>query len=271
MNRKKLITIVVIAALGAAALFGAFAYGSTRAATTAQAAPQNRLALQPLNMGIGDGSTQEDLANALGITVDELTAARQKANEAAIDQALEKGLITQAQADQLKQKGNAFPFAGRWNGWMSQNGIDYEALLAEALGITPEKLQEAETQAFNARIDQAVTDGKLTQEQADLMKGSRALYASESFRTAMQSAFEAAVKAAVSSGVITQAQADLILQQATNRFDGMGGLGPGFGDFGGPGGLGPDFGGRGPGKHGGWDDGNMQPPASQTAPSGNGL
>jgi hypothetical protein len=101
MNRKKLITIGIIAALGAITLFGAFAYGSTRAATTAQAAPQNRLALQMPDRGIGDGSTQEDLANALGITVEELTAARQKANEAAIDQALAQGLITQAQADQL--------------------------------------------------------------------------------------------------------------------------------------------------------------------------
>ena len=264
MNRKKLLTVTIIAALGAAALFGAFAYGSTRAATTAQAAPQNRLlsqtslALQQPDKGIGDGSTQEDLANALGITVEELTAARQKANEAAIDQALEQGLITQAQADQLKAKENSFPFAGRWNGWMSQNGIDYEALLAEALGITPEKLQEAKNQAFEASIDQAVTDGKLTQEQADLMKGRQALYSNESFQTAMQSAFETAVKAAVSSGVITQAQADLILEQAGNRFDGMGG-------FGGPGGFGPDFGGRGPGRHGGMDEFQpVQPPDTQS-------
>jgi hypothetical protein len=154
---------------------------------------------------------------------------------------------------------------------MSQNGIDYEALLAEALGITPEKLQEAKTQAFNASIDQAVTDGKLTQEQADLMKGRQALFSSESFRTAMQTAYEAAIKAAVSSGVITQAQADLILEQAGNRFDGMRGLGPGFGDFGGPGGFGPDFGSRGPGRHGGWGNGFTQPPAPQTAPSGDGL
>ena len=91
-------------------------------------------------------------------------------------------MITQAQADALKQRDNAFPFAGRWNGWLSQNGVDYDALLADALGITPEKLQEARTQAFNARIDQAVTDGKLSQEQADLMKGRRALAADETFR-----------------------------------------------------------------------------------------
>jgi polyhydroxyalkanoate synthesis regulator phasin len=264
MNRKKLLTIGIIATLGAAALFGAFAYGNTRLAAPVQAAPDNRLALQMPGRGIGDGSTQEDLANALGITVDELTAARQKANEAAIDQALEKGLITQAQADQLKQGGKAFPLAGRGNEWMSQNGIDYEALLADALGITTQKLQEAETQAFNARIDQAVTDGKLTQEQADLMKGRRALLSDETFRASMQSAFESAINAAVSSGVITQAQADQILKQAGTGLDGMGG-------FGGPGRFGPDFGGPG-GRHGGWDDGNNQPqqPPADTQ-SGGGL
>jgi len=248
MNRRKILTLTIIATLGAAALFGAFAYGSTRAAAPVQAAPQtsllrqSSLGLQQPKRGIGDGSTQEDLADALGITVAELTAARQKADEAAINQALSQGLITQAQADQLKARENVFPFAGRWNGWMSQNGIDYEALLAEALGITPEKLQEAKNTAFEARLDQAVADGKLTQEQADLMKGRRALFSSQSFLTAMQSAFETAVKSAVSSGVITQAQADLILQQAGNRFDGMS-----------PGGFGPDFGGRG-GRHGGMDD-----------------
>jgi hypothetical protein len=260
MNRKKLLTIGIIATLGAAALFGAFAYGSTRLAAPAQAAQDNRLALQMPDRGIGDGSTQEDLANALGITTDELTAARQKANEAAIDQALEKGLITQAQADQLKQGGRAFPLAGRANDWMSQNGIDYEALLADALGITPEKLQEAKTQAFNAGIDQAVTDGKLTQEQADLMKGRRALLSDPTFQSSMQSAFESAVKAAVSSGVITQAQADLILENAQTRFDGMGGFGgmEGFGHGGGPG-----------GRHGGMDAmPQQQPPATQ---SGGGL
>jgi len=258
MNRKKLITITIIGALGAVALFGAFAYGSTRVAMSVQAAPaENRLALPLQDRGIGDGSTKEDLANALGITVEELTAAMQTANTAAIDLALEQGLITQAQADQLKERGEAFPFAGRWHGWMGENGIDFEALLADALGITTEQLQQAQTQAFEARIDQAVTDGNLTQEQADLMKGRRALFSSEIFQTAMQSAFKSAVEAAVSSGVITQAQADLILEQAGNRFDGMGG-------FGGRGMFGPGFGGH-PGRHGGMEDIQpMTPPASES-------
>jgi polyhydroxyalkanoate synthesis regulator phasin len=212
--------------------------------------------------GFGGGYTNEDLANALGISVDELNAAYQKANDAAIDQAVQAGLITQAQADQLRSKGSAFPIGGLRGDWLSQNGIDYDALLANALGITKEKLQAAYTQAYNARIDQAVTDGKLTQEQADLMKGQHALFSSESFRSSMQSAYEAAVKKAVADGVITQAQADAILKNGNGMdFPGLKGPG-GFGGF------------ERPGPHGGWGDtppSNPEPPSAPPATPSSGL
>ncbi|HJW89563.1 MAG TPA: hypothetical protein VJ436_02870, partial [Anaerolineales bacterium] len=186
----------------------------------------------------GAGYDAESLAEALGISVDELKAAYQEARQSGLDQAVEAGLITQAQADAISA-GNFpsgdFPFGGRWMGWLSQNGIDFEALLAKALGIGVDDLRAAQTEAIDARIDQAVADGKLTEEQAELMKGRHALFTSESFRTAMQSAFEAAVNRAVTEGIITQSQADLILE---NR-DGAGF--PGFGGLGGR-----------PGRHGGF-------------------
>ena len=53
--------------------------------------------------------------------------------------------------------------------------IDYQALLAEALGITVEELQAAEQQAYSAALDQAVTNGDLTQDEADLMLAQQAL------------------------------------------------------------------------------------------------
>ena len=53
--------------------------------------------------------------------------------------------------------------------------IDYNALLADALGITVDKLQAAYTQAFTAHIDSAVASGEITQEQADLALGRNAL------------------------------------------------------------------------------------------------
>jgi hypothetical protein len=102
-----------------------------------------------------------------------------------------------------------------------------------------------------------------------LMKGQRALSASESFKSAMQTAFESAIKQAVSGGVITQAQADLILQAANQKGDGMGmgvpfmgGDGHGRGGFGGGPGFGPDNG-RQPS--------NPPPSAPGTSPSSGGF
>jgi len=237
MKRRIFISILILSALGLAVVLGGAAYQAARAATSAPAA------LAHGGRGPGFGYTNEDLANALGITVDELNAAYTKAYEAALSQAVEKGLITQAQADDLKTRGYAFPFGARWSGWLSQNGIDFQALLAKELGITVEKLQAAYQEAFYARIDQGVADGRLTAEQADQLKGEYALRNSSQFQSAMQSAFEAAVKQAVASGVITQAQADLILQnQAGRGFFGKGGF-DGFGGM---------PGGRGRGGQRGW-------------------
>jgi len=272
MNRKVIVTTLVLATLTIASIGGVVLYKSANAAgSTLLSAKINDIAQGRGGPGRGveGGASDEDLASALGITVTQLQAAYQKANDAALAQAVTEGLITKAQADQLKSDGQAFPFGGRWMGWLKQQGIDYDALLADALGITTEKLQTAYTQAFNTRLDQAVTDGKLTQDQADLMKGQRALSASESFKSAMQTAFEAAIKQAVVGGVITQAQADLILKAASQKGAGMGmgvpfmgGDGHGRGGFGGGPGYGPDNGGQ---------PFNPASPAPGTSPSTGGL
>ncbi len=240
MSRKVFVSTLLVGALAVAAVVGLVAYRSANAAASVAAVSnrgfgQNGFERGPGGPGDRDPQSNEGLAKALGISVDELNAAYEKANAAALEQAVKDGLITQAQADQLSNGKAVFPFGGRWSGWLGQKGIDYDALLADALGITTEKLQEARAQARDAQIDQAVTDGKLTQEQADLMKGRSALFASQDFRSAMQTAFEAAVKQAVSKGVITQAQADLILKNqdgvgfpGMHGFDGHPGGGPGF-------------------------------------------
>ena len=159
MKRTKIILILAAGALGVAGLFGLVAYSSARAAASnAASGGLNFQARAFFDRGGGGGYNNEYLAQALGISVDELNAAIQKAKDAALTQAVEKGLITQAQADQLKEKGNVFPFGGRWEGWLTQNGIDYEALLADALGITVDELQAAYVKANHARIDQAVAD-----------------------------------------------------------------------------------------------------------------
>ena len=247
MNRKKIVSMVILGALAMASVFGAVAYRTVLAQTATPTAPTNNSAAAPTGRGEhgGPGGTSNaDLATALGITTDQLNTAYQTATAAALKQAVSQGLITQAQADQITANGGAFPFDGRWSGYLSQNGLDFNQFLADALGISVDKLTAAYATAFNARIDAAVTAGTLTQTQADLEKGQYALTNNKAFQTSMQTAYQAAVKQAVSDGVITQAQADAILK--ANPSFGMGG----FRGMGGPGGFG---GHGGHGGHGGPD------------------
>lgn len=253
MNRKILISVFAVGALAVASIFGVVAYRNANAAAPLPALPVN-YSFSPggFGMGFGGGYSSQDLANALGISLEQLNTASQSAYSAALDQAVKAGLITQSQANQLRNNGNAFPFEGRWGGWLSQNGIDYDSLLANALGISLDKLQAAYIQAYNARIDQEVSNGKLTQAQADLMKGEYALTSNKNFQSAMQSAYQAAIKQAVTDGVITQAQADAILKNENNMgFPVLKGFERGF-----PGGRG--FG------HPGWGGGNV--PSNPTTP-----
>ena len=249
MNRKKLVSIVILGALATASAFGAIAYRTANAQTATPAAPSTNGAA-PMGRDFRGrppgANTNADLATALGITTDQLNTAYQTATTAALKQAVEQGLITQAQSDQITANGGAFPFDGHWEGFLRQSGIDFEAQLAAALGISVDKLQAASLQAFNARIDAAVAAGTLTQAQADLEKGQYALSNSQSFQTSMQTAYQSAVNQAVTDGVITQAQADAILKVSPSF--GMGG----FRGMDGPHGMGGfDGGGRPGGGRGG--------------------
>ncbi len=159
----------------------------------------------------GAGNSQYDsfLADALGITVDQLDAARQKADTAMIDQMLADGRITQDQADLMKAR---LALAAT---------IHPDELLAKALGITVDELNTARSEdpSLSSLLDQ------LGITRADA-------------QTALQNAYQAAVQQAVTDGVITQDQADQILASGTCDFPGLGGMrGPGRhgGWFGGPG------------------------------------
>jgi hypothetical protein len=147
--------------------------------------------------------------------------------------------------------------------------IDYDAFLADALDISVAELQDAREAANTAALEQAVAEGYITEEQADLIKARYALaqyidkdellaealdisveelqaaheegksistlldelgLKAADVREAIQVAYEDAVQQAVEDGVISEDQAEQILS----------------GDFGGPmfGGY-PGFGGRG--------------------------
>ena len=195
-------------------------------------------------MGPGGPIENQDkyLADALGITQEELTTAQTKAREAGIQQAVTDGLITQAQADAMLNKTGADKRGARIN--LKGANLDQDELLADALGISVEKLQAAQETAAKARLAQAVTDGRITQEQADQITAERALqkYISD------KGFFKSAVESAVKDGVITQAQADTILSQnPQGLFGGAMGRG-GMGGPGGPGETGGRGGGHGPAK-----------------------
>jgi hypothetical protein len=247
MKRTQATTIFLLAALGLAAVLGVSFYRTAEAASP--------LAVLPHQGGFGRGMGgygSQELAEALGITVEELNSAHQEATENAINQALADGLITEDQAARMLERGLAFQFPRR-GGWLGQSSTGFQALLADALGIPVERLQEAQQQAFLTRIDQAVAGGDLSEEEADFILGQQALFSNETFRSSMQAAFEAAVQQAVAEGAITQSQADQIINRSQSE--------PGF--------LNSHGGMRGFGRHGGFGKGMPEDPAFFT-PSTNG-
>jgi hypothetical protein len=181
--------------------------------------------------------SDEELAEALGISLEELQAARQQVREELIAQAVADGLMTQEQADALLANGSGRLF-GR--GGHFGFGSNHNGLLAEALGISIEELQAARAEVRAARLAAMVEAGYLTQEQADAILARQAVMTyldRDALQAAVQSAYEAAVAAALDAGAISQEQADALLEDIENLGGfGMGGFGMQGGMMGGPGG-----------------------------------
>ncbi len=270
LKNKKRTSIVVVSGLTLIAVIaGVWLLGNpltARAAdnlkTDTQSAMPGLLGEGYLNHGGGwdfpgirgsDIDYQQLLADALGITVNDLQAAYQTARDAAIDQAVEERLITQEQADEMKVWGGV----GRHKGFgrlpkgAADSDIDENALLADALGITVDKLQAAREAANQAAIEQAIAEGLITQEEADAMLARKnvqsyldrdtllakalgmsledlqSAYANgetlstlmqakgldaATVREKLQTAYTEALAQAVKDGVITQEQADALSQ-----------------------------------------------------------
>ncbi|MEZ4864442.1 MAG: hypothetical protein R3C14_24220 [Caldilineaceae bacterium] len=146
----------------------------------------------------GSANGQALLANALGITEAELQTAHQTVAEKALEKAVADGLLTQAQADQLKARPG---FGMRGDVGRVFTPAEADAALADALGITVEDL----TAARNTMFDKGVEAGLLTQAQANELKVQQML------RNATQEARKNALDQAVKDGLLTQQQADNIL------------------------------------------------------------
>lgn len=125
-------------------------------------------------LGRPDGDSY--LAEELGITVDELTAARERAQDKALQQALEEGLITEEQYEMYQVRAALQPYLDRETLTATALGIDVEELgdktleeWLDELGLDRETFVEAMQAAREAAIQQAIDDGVITQEQADAL------------------------------------------------------------------------------------------------------
>lgn len=200
------------------------------------------------------GEDQTYLAEALGISVEELQAAHQAAWEKGLAELVAAGEITQAQADRLKEFGvGKLGHYARMGGWMlPETSLNYDTLLAEELGINIDDLNAARDKAKDLALQAAVDSGKITQEQAIMIKAREALQpyldretltatalsmsveelqaAREAgtslqdlladkglnavdFQRSLLDAYQTAIEQAVQDGVITQAQADEFLNR----------------------------------------------------------
>ena len=159
--------------------------------------------------GFGLVDMQALLAEELGISVEELAAAQQAAREAAIQQLVDAGVLTEEQAELANAAANLRGY------------LDRHELVAEALGMTPGALTAARL------------DGKTLAEILD----DQGLSLSD-YQENLANAREDALAQAVADGVITQDQMDQLqdrIQDGFGRGQGaFGGFGPGhrMGGFG---------------------------------------
>lgn len=141
----------------------------------------------------------EALAEALGIPVEDLKAARQEALKAALDQAVAEGLISEERAEIMRARATVVAT------------LEKDEVLAQALGITAEELQAAREEGQTIR-DLAAELG----------------LDPATVRENLKAAHEAALQQAVADGIITQEQAELLQNRPVFGF-----RGPGRGRFGG--------------------------------------
>jgi len=150
-----------------------------------------------LPFGPGSGIDYDAyLAEALGITTDELQAAYDTADQAALDEAVAQGLITEEQAALIQARRALVDY------------IDHDAIIAEALGITTDELQAARDEGKDVRdlIDELDLDG-------------------QTVLAAIKAGYQEAVQQAVDDGILTQDQADQIAENVQDLLGGRGGRG----------------------------------------------
>lgn len=128
------------------------------------------------------GDFNEYLANELGISVEELQAAQERAHAAALDQAVEDGLISEDMLEMMEARQALQSYLDPQEMFAQALGIDTAQLEAyrdegksmreilDELGLTFTDVREAHQAAFEQAVQEALKDGAITQEQADLIQ-----------------------------------------------------------------------------------------------------
>ncbi|MEL7625417.1 MAG: hypothetical protein AAGU15_00980 [Anaerolineaceae bacterium] len=206
MNKKKVISLsIMVFLIGGVLLTG-------HLTKDVSASTENPPFAQEMMLG-RSGISDDDLAAALDVTVEELNNAQNEAFNSAVDAALEAGYITDSQAKTLKTEGMSFRALFRYLDQDQRKEFDQNTYLAEALGISESDLASAYQAVQQAILDEMVADGTITQEEADLQAAYAALQASDTFADNYKTALTEALNAEVKAGSLTQAQADLLLAQ----------------------------------------------------------
>ncbi len=147
------------------------------------------MTVEDLEVAKEDGQRLPEIAEAQGVEIETVKAAAEAAKEEAVNQAVADGTLTQEQADRILS-GEGRGGRGGHGGRSGKFGRNSEAL-ADILGMTVEELQAAKDDGLTLEeiaeqqsttiedvraalqaakedaVNQAVTDGTLTQEQAD--------------------------------------------------------------------------------------------------------
>lgn len=177
----------------------------------------------PGRPGDPSGEYAEALAEALGITVDELHTAQESVRDARIAEAVESGMITEEQVAQFADhQRSGYPIRGRFM------GEEFMIALADELGISPEELERAQAQVQEDFIAQGVQEGVISPDQVEMIKARNAVRAY--MRDGLHDAMESAIERALSDGTISSDQADLLRDRMDGGFPDRGALwgDPGF-------------------------------------------
>ena len=192
----------------------------TAAITSATGLPSGWLGEGDRPMGKYEGA----LADALGITTEELQSAYDAVWKESIEAAVKDSKLSEDQAEQMLADGT-FPLRRR--GGPIGFGAEKNTLLAAELEITVSTLEAAQAKAHDTVIAEALKNGDLSEVQVEMMQARRAI--APYLQQAMTDAFKNAVDQALSDEAITPTQADLLLENGGPAMRGVGNFpgGPG--------------------------------------------